>query len=955
MKLLRKCILVFSFFVVFHGGELHAKEEKLKPHDKEIIAVHTYGGGELLKKVFNAISLLIYGNSKTGLGKTFYGIIHLSLAIGGLAAIMMAFSRGSFLPFIQGWFLPALGICGILLIPRSTLYIEDHLVAKSRDTKSAVISKVEDVPFFLAQFSSLTSWLSYKFTQALEDVTHGTNDSIYNWTGHIYAGESLFQSGKIQLSHPILEQNIKNFCYHCIFNDLNINPPSYTRDELAHTSDILSFLDEKTTPWLSFPYQKENGEVSQFTCAEGISDIHKQLNNASPIKSLSLLDKQFPSLSDLTKPIILGEIGSAASLLLKASKYGQDTQKKLMTQQYLIDKIKTSTNPTYAQRRAEHNYQETQKTLGAMSATSIVSLRIFFEAVVYMTFPLVLIFALVCLGFKPLVTWAQFLLWINIWPPFFVVVNFMLNSIWNYRIEKAFGTNDLALTIFTSEGLGELYSSMEAIAAGALFSVPFLAFAIVKGGVQSMVHLAGTLNAPAQSAASQAVFEQTSGNFSIGNTSIGNRSVDNRSAGLWNERWGLSQGGGNVQSGNETTSFDDSGALVIEQKKHQLRNVDLMGQEAVGNTLQTQVSQSQSHLNEISANSSQSISSTATEGESLYRSLSNDHSFSHLKNHTDQESASNLWTETDQQIKDYGKTYGLNEQSAINESVKIGLGNFGIGVGGNFDNTNSHLTQEQAAERQNQAMQITENLQKLSQYSTTDTTSESMTDTQRAAHDFNHSYAKSEQFAHQMREAYSESEAWQTLQSQYKNNSTSLNQSLNDQFITHLNDECGGDVGRMMNILNDPKTSAEKAQGFLDKWVTKEDPFAQIDNTISLLPSNNMVEVSKRVAGRPDIEQESSTLQAKFNENQINPTSLEGIEKIEIKGRELRDQFPKEQDIDKIKNTNSWDLAKKTATGKALGFLKSSKDHQIRELEKHGFSQEEIIEHIDRTAFEDLP
>jgi len=418
LKMVKKILIICCLLACFSCVELQAKQHK-HPHKTEKIAIHTYGGGKLLKTVFSSISLLIYGNSNTGLGKTFFGILRLAIAIGGFSAVMMAFSKGSFLPFIQGWFLPALGISTVLLIPRSTLNIEDHLTAKSGDISSAVIYKVDDVPFFLAQFSSITSWLSYKFTSALEDVTHGTNDPTYNWTGHIYAGESLFQAGQVRLNNPIIEQNLKNFCHQCIFNDLNINPPSYTRSELLHAKDILSFLQEKTTPWLSFSYQDQTGEVAQLKCSEGIKKIKEQFDHAHITKPLSVAHpSQVAQEGDLAKMAIIGEVGSAASLLLGQSNAAMSQQKKLMQQHYLIDTVKNSTNANYTKKKAEYNYQQTQKTLGALSATSIVSMRTFFEAVVYMSFPLVLILAIVSFGFKALANWAQFLLWINLWPHF---------------------------------------------------------------------------------------------------------------------------------------------------------------------------------------------------------------------------------------------------------------------------------------------------------------------------------------------------------------------------------------------------------------------------------------------------------------------------------------------------------------------------------------------------------
>ena len=56
-------------------------------------AIHTYGGGPLLEKVFNAIAMVIYGNPESGIGMAFNGILRLAMLIGGFSAICLAFFR----------------------------------------------------------------------------------------------------------------------------------------------------------------------------------------------------------------------------------------------------------------------------------------------------------------------------------------------------------------------------------------------------------------------------------------------------------------------------------------------------------------------------------------------------------------------------------------------------------------------------------------------------------------------------------------------------------------------------------------------------------------------------------------------------------------------------------------------------------------------------------------------
>ncbi|HNA61982.1 MAG TPA: hypothetical protein PKW79_02780, partial [Rhabdochlamydiaceae bacterium] len=69
------CLLLFLFFATpcwANNGS---------PPPSSDLAIHTYGGGELLEKVFNSISMLIYGNTSSGIDKTFNGILRIVLAV----------------------------------------------------------------------------------------------------------------------------------------------------------------------------------------------------------------------------------------------------------------------------------------------------------------------------------------------------------------------------------------------------------------------------------------------------------------------------------------------------------------------------------------------------------------------------------------------------------------------------------------------------------------------------------------------------------------------------------------------------------------------------------------------------------------------------------------------------------------------------------------------------------
>ena len=75
---------------------------------------------------------------------------------------------------------------------------------------------------------------------------------------------------------------------------------------------------------------------------------------------------------------------------------------------------------------------------------------------------------------------------------------------------------DKGLTMFTSTGLNNLALDMQTYAAYASLSVPLIAYAILQGGISSMIQMASSLFGVSQSVGGTAAQEQTTGNYSYG-------------------------------------------------------------------------------------------------------------------------------------------------------------------------------------------------------------------------------------------------------------------------------------------------------------------------------------------------------------------------------------------------------------------------------------------------------
>ena len=935
--------ILLGFLLLFGIAPLEAKITKVDHTDMELI-IHTWGGGGLFALVFNTVSVVLYGSSGWN------GLFMIALTIGGFAALIMAFIKGSFEAILTNWFFPALLICGILLGPRDTLCIKDHLVNKSGSSLEQTVYKVDNVPYFMKVVCSLVSQISYKLTHSLESVTHEVDSSQYNWTGHIYAGDTLFQAGQVDITNPYLKKNLHNYVYDCVFNDINMEDPWYTKDDLYKADNIIDFMEQEAGVWLSTKYIDNKGESKPMRCKKAIGEIQKEFSGSTLLSGTPT--KRF---TDSMRTEIFGDLNGDAQKLMGLSQDSLKGQKELLQQAFAMDSVQNSLAPnTYATLKAEQMHRSQQGILGAMGAKTIVAMKNLFEALIYCLFPVILILAVATLGFRSLFNWLQFIVWINLWPPFFVVVNFLLNTTWDLRMAKVFGTSGACLSIFSSHGLADLYSSMEAIAAGALFTVPFLAFAIIRGGVGSMMHLAGSLNAPAQAAASQAASERISGNYSVGNVQWQNQNIGSTSMYQQNENPFLQQGGISYKQGNMTTSLG-AGETVLQRGQSSM-GADVSLGEAYGRGVQQQFSESEQTLASSTQTYNDSWNQVGSSGKNMMDTLSSDHSFSNLTSKSEQDAATELYQTSEQQLQDISNNYGISRSSAIELAAKAGSGislKGLVDVGGSINTSGgtSHSDAEALAERDSEFKSLNDNIQKLQQFTKQSADQENLSTGQRVASDYGEQLSKAQGYTEQLSKAESNHSSLSKIHDEYQKGSTDVKQNLNNEFSSAMLEKYDNSaaVGRMLQNpeelqQNLKEFTTQKANKMISSKFDNEENSTKngennyiknmydnkatstIPTTITKSAKSVRDTVDNRVKAREEINELAKPLDAQlkvkkkeseeFKENHINAQGQIDAKKAELHKTKVSDEHKQE-----VKREAKEYIGKTVAknTGKQLG------------------------------------
>jgi conjugal transfer mating pair stabilization protein TraG len=491
------------------------------------MSIVTYGGGEILKNVFNALAILFNGDS----GGIIQPVCVVSASVGALIALTRAFFNKS--SMISTYFIPLVVVSGILTIPSTTIVIEDVVTQKGY--------KVDHVPYLLAKTSEMVGYLGYNITRAVNKAMHTPNDTNYNSTGMIFGSETSLEISKFHITNADLDRNLRTFCKQCMLYDIALG--MYSIDQVKRSSNLWKFFEDNTSNVRMMKYtdptvKDKNSKSTYLTCKKSVEKMKPFFEN----------EKIYYSNHDVLKNL---------PLTFQAVTGIKRPQEELIGQQLMMNVITDEYNPgSFAKNRAYMQQRSTYQVLGGLASKSLVTMRIVLEALVYASFLFILPLTLLPNGIKFFSTWLGLVAWIQLWPPFFSILNYIMQTVSQSKassILDGLSQSEAGLSFFTSLGLHNLQEDIFAMAGYLAISIPFISYAIVKGGVGSFVHLSSSMMSPAQGAASAAALEQTTGNYSYGNTQFGNDSYGNATSLQRNLAPSLNAGYSTMNSGDWTT------------------------------------------------------------------------------------------------------------------------------------------------------------------------------------------------------------------------------------------------------------------------------------------------------------------------------------------------------------------------------------------------------------------
>jgi len=487
--------------------------------------IYAYQNADSLFGIFNAAAA-IHASSD-------YAAALAAVAFCGFVAALIAYA---FAPEkLQGW--KWLGtvvlVFGILIVPKVTVGIVDK-------TGGSAVKVVDNVPFGVAVLGSLTSTIGHTLTGLFEtafQVIPGAGalpaELSYEHNGLMFGNRLIRETGAVVFQDPNFRTDLINFVHNCTMYDLidgTIDPGTFSGSD-----DVWALM--ATPNPARFSTLTSGTGVTVDTCP----NVYTNLNGRLPTQITRIQGKLAfalnPTLPAATASgLIAGQIQQA--YLKNSIATAAATAADLVRQNAVVNAINDTSSivgqkvndpaaMVLAVGRAQATAQQnaTWINYGKVAEQALPVFRNVVEAVTYALFPLLVLLLLLTSGRETMIAfkgYAAILIWIQLWPPLYAVLNYMASIYAAYDLAAAadLGSGVKALSLQTASTIYSRAISGEAVVGYLAISIPFIAWAAVKRMENFGTALVGGLSGL------QGTLSGSTGSAATGNVNMGNVAMD---------------------------------------------------------------------------------------------------------------------------------------------------------------------------------------------------------------------------------------------------------------------------------------------------------------------------------------------------------------------------------------------------------------------------------------------
>lgn len=498
----------------------------------EVLTVHAYGNVDALHGVFNAIAMIMNSGD-------YKNAVRMGAVVGFLVVMtLMIFPENLRKGWV--WFLSVTVLVTVLLVPKADISIEDRL-----GVQPTVV--VSNVPWALAFVAHVKSSIGFALTQAFETAFQtipSANRALPAELSYLQHG-MMFGSRLVRTSRDAVPENLYDqadlvqYIRNCVFPEIGRNA---TPNKLVDSKDLRTDLTS-TNMGLASAYHDPgaNWALTVDGCAAVWAALQTRLNAAgaaavkkAAARDLAALYKQDPSAAitavEQGLPAIYGRAALASAsataadvmvqnILINASADAAALQGASLNDSSLIQLAAMRTQAV-SQMNAGNVVQ------GRIAEESLPLIRNMTEAILFAVFPVLCILLVASEGraLGALLKGYIFtLLWVELWPPMFAIVNYLqtleaAKDIAGSAYLPSAGAPLSGLSVGTASAIYGAAVSGLGTAAWMVTFVPVIAAAVLFG-MDRMMAITGAMGGGQRAAASEAA-NATKGNLALGGVSM---------------------------------------------------------------------------------------------------------------------------------------------------------------------------------------------------------------------------------------------------------------------------------------------------------------------------------------------------------------------------------------------------------------------------------------------------
>jgi len=484
-----------------------------------LYTIYTFGGGDIITEVLNGVAAAV-GDS------AFNSALRLAALFGVIWAVGTVLFKNHFMPMLK-WMGVFYLLYNLMLVPKMEVAVVDEL-----NNQSATV--VANVPVGLGFFAGTASSIGYFLTQLCDKVFSLPDDVSYSHTGLVMGSRLVSTATRFQITDPTFAQNINNFVQQCVFYDVLLH--KYPLDNLYNAPNLWAFVTQNASPARAFAYTKDN-QTTIVTCQTGVNSLQNdwqtEIKQAPTVYGKRLYGDNADAASEL-----LSRLPTSFNYLTGISASATDIMQQAMLANALRNAIATNgataSAPAAVQQFAESRSEQllTSKFIlgGALSGYWLTIMQVVINALLYGSFLILVLVMLLPTGWRVISSYVQTLIWVQLWPPLYAVLNLVMTMGAESQSHAAVSTlSQSAVTLSTYAGLAKVNADIAAFAGYASLAIPLISWGIVKFTAPAVTALASNILSATQQAVARGGEDMSSGNISMGNVQLDNTSGFNTS------------------------------------------------------------------------------------------------------------------------------------------------------------------------------------------------------------------------------------------------------------------------------------------------------------------------------------------------------------------------------------------------------------------------------------------